>query len=133
MAESKSIEITDYDGRASNGGARPGSGKKPFVDKLTKLEQAELKEMAKAEFWAEAFKDLAVPFVFQLVQDQDAGKGERLKAAELIINRFLGKPKERHEHSGPDGEAIKTENLNGPEVDKIRSQYEAELKKLIIK
>lgn len=119
--------------KATHGGLRPGSGKKPFVDKLTKIEQQELKEMAKAEFWAEAFKNMAVPFVFQLVQDQDAGKGERLKAAELIINRFLGKPKERHEHSGPDGDAIKTENLNGPEVDKIKAQYEEALRKLILK
>lgn len=115
------------------GGAREGTGPKPFVDKLTKIEQQELKDMAKAEYWAEAFKNMAVPFVFQLVQDQDAGKGERLKAAELIINRFLGKPKERHEHSGPDGDAIKTENIHGPEVDKIKTQYEEALRKLILK
>lgn len=40
---------------------------------------------------------------------------------------------DRHEISGPDGEPMQVENTNGPEVDKIRSQYEAELKKLIIK
>lgn len=119
--------------KATHGGLRPGAGKKPFVDKLTKIEQQELKDMAKAEYWAEAFKNMAVPFVFQLVQNQDAGKGERLKAAELIINRFLGKPKERHEHSGPDGDAIKTENIHGPEVDKIKTQYEEALRKLILK
>lgn len=126
-------DLNKLDVEKKHGGKREGAGHKFYVDKLTKEEQAALKEMAKAEYWLQACQDIAVPFVFQLVQDQEAGKSDRLKAAQEIINRALGKPKERHEHSGPDGEAIKTENLNGPEVDKIRSQYEAELKKLIIK
>jgi len=119
--------------KATHGGLRPGAGKKPFVEKLTKEEQQELKEMAKAEYWLKACQDIAVPFVFNLVQDESAGKSDRLKAAQEIINRALGKPKERHEHSGPNGDAIKTENLHGPEVDKIKTQYEEALRKLILK
>lgn len=131
MAELIDIENNKVDKRKFNGGKREGAGPKPLVDKLTKLEQAELKEMAKAEFWAEAFRDMAVPFVFQLVQDQEAGKGERLKAAELIINRFLGKPKERHELSGPDGEAIK-HNLDplSAQAREIALRYENELRNI---
>lgn len=132
MADLKSIEIKDYDGRVNNGGAREGAGKKPFVDKLTKEEQTDLKEIAKAEFWAKACRDFAAPFVFSLVQDVNASNSDRLKAAQEIINRTLGKPKEKHEHSGPEGEAIAFNN-SSPEVEALRKEYEDKLRKSLIK
>lgn len=117
--------------KKSKGGARPNTGPKPFVDKLTKIEKKELKDIAKAEYWMEACRDIAIPFIFELVEDQDAGKSDRLKAAQEIINRALGKPKERHELSGPDGEAIK-HNLDplSAQAEAIRIKYENELRNI---
>lgn len=131
QSDDKEKELNIIDRRKFNGGYREGAGRKPFVE-LTQVEREDLKRLAQAEFWLEACRDIAIPYVFQLVGDPNAGERVRFNAAQEIINRALGKPKERHEVSGPDGEAITTNQLLSPEVIKIREEYEARAKKLLL-
>jgi len=123
------IEIIEKE-KTPKGGKREGSGRKPSIDLLATKEV----KTRIAELWVDLCDQYAIPYYVGVMQGtEEVSPDIKFKVGNDILNRALGKPKERHEHSGPDGEAIKTENLNGPEVDKIRSQYEAELKKLIIK
>ena len=94
------------------GGARSNSGKKPFIDRLTKDEMEQVKKAATAEYWGAAFEKIAKPFIFDTVDNPLAPWDVRIKAAQEIINRFLGRPKEFKELSGPDGGPISLQWLD---------------------
>lgn len=79
-----------------NGGKRPGSGRKAFVNKLTDKEKKELAKISEAKYWVERAEEVAAPFIFELVDNPDATFDSRLRAAQEILNRALGKPLERN-------------------------------------
>lgn len=87
-------KIEKEDGRKRNGGARNNAGRKAFIDKLTKEEQKEIASIAEAKYWLDMAQKDAAPFVRKLVGDSKASWDARLRAAQEILNRALGKPKE---------------------------------------
>lgn len=80
--------------KGKNGGARPGAGRKAYASKLTVDERKKALAITEAKWWIERAETTAVPFLFKLVEDEKAANSDRFKAAQEILNRCLGKPKE---------------------------------------
>lgn len=102
MEELKGLKKVD--GRVNNGlkpGENRGQGRKHSVAKL----KEEAYKIGEARFWADAAESIAAPFVMKIVDGFDENGTPvpmevRLRAAQEILNRALGKPKERQEVSG---------------------------------
>jgi hypothetical protein len=83
-----------------NGGARPGSGRKPSLELL----KNEAKKLAYAEFWVELAENKAIP---RLKRMMDNPSDEiAWKPTKEVLDRAFGKPRESVEHTGKDGERI---------------------------
>lgn len=100
------------DGRAKNGGARPGAGRKPkaqvFESAITKADKRLAKNLLHHIENMERLADGV------LVEERDALTGQPVvyqrppdrAANEYLINRVMGKPTERTEHTGANGEPL---------------------------
>ena len=76
----------------TNGGKRPGSGRKLKRETLLKEAKKEVRDIATLEFWAELAKDEALPV---LRANMALGIGDTaLRAAIHVIDRALGRTKE---------------------------------------
>lgn len=93
------------DGRASNGGARPGAGRKPkaevFESVITKADKRIAKNLIR---YIENMERLADGVLVQGVNPLTAKtyvyqEPPNRQANEYLINRIMGKPTERHEHT----------------------------------
>ena len=97
---------------AGKGGARPGAGRKRKVDKHeTAISRAEKQISDRLPSLIENMFALADGVT---VQETDSEGGVRVytrppdrQANEYLINRVMGKPTERQEVSGPEGEDIR--------------------------
>jgi hypothetical protein len=96
---------------AQNGGARPGAGRKPKDEKFKQpIAKAEKKIADKLPWLIDQMMELAegvivqefvregVPRIYQRPPDY--------KAIAYLTDRIMGKPTERQEVSGPDGEPL---------------------------
>jgi hypothetical protein len=96
---------------AQNGGARPGAGRKPKDEKFKQpIAKAEKKIADKLPWLIDQMMELAegvvvqefdregIPHVYQRPPDY--------KAIAYLADRIMGKPTERKELSGPDGEPL---------------------------
>lgn len=92
--------------KSKRGGKRPGAGRKPFIDRLTVEEQKKIKDVLEAKVWIDAAEKIAWPAIIDLASNEDVQDKVRFMAAQEIMNRALGKPKERHELGGVNGEPI---------------------------
>lgn len=78
------------DGRAKNGGARPGAGRKRKVDEL------ELHGLL-GDAWPQDKRLAALKRVATMA---DSDRGDALDAIKLLLAYAYGKPIDRQEHSG---------------------------------
>ena len=85
------------DGRAKNGGARPGAGRKP---KALVLELHGLL----SEAWPMDRRRLAIENLADLAESDSKAAVE---ASKTLLAYAYGKPIDRKEISGPDGEPLK--------------------------
>lgn len=95
-----------------NGGARPGAGRKPkaqvFESLITRADKRIAKNLVR---YIENLEQLANGV---LVEDTNIITGDKMvyqrppdrAANEYLINRIMGKPTERQEHSGINGEPL---------------------------
>lgn len=94
------------DGRATNGGARAGAGRKRKADKFeTQIQRAEQKIADKLPWLVDQMMELATgvlvedtgidgaPFVYQKPPDR--------QAIVYLMDRIMGKPTERREYNFP--------------------------------
>lgn len=96
---------------AGRGGARPGAGRKPTAVKFaSKIAAAEKKVGDKLPLIADALIDLALGVK---VEETELDGSTRVyqrppdrASAQYLMDRIMGKPTERQEHSGPDGGPI---------------------------
>lgn len=103
--EIEGIEGKPIDRRKFNGGARPNSGTKPFVDTLANPEV----KMRIAQKFLEMSERLAIPYLEGVANGTiEVDAATRFKVNQEILNRALGKPRESMELSGRDGGPIQT-------------------------
>lgn len=94
-----------------NGGARPGAGRKPKDEKFKlPIAKAEKRIADRLPSLIDRALELADGVTVQEV-DRDGGivvytKPPDLKAIIYLVDRVMGKPTERQEVSGPDGDPI---------------------------
>lgn len=94
-----------------NGGARPGAGRKPKDEKFKlPIAKAEKRIADRLPSLIDRALELADGVTVQEV-DKDGGivvytKPPDLKAIIYLVDRVMGKPTERQEVSGPDGDPI---------------------------
>ena len=94
-------------GTRKHGGKRSGSGRKPFIAKLPKHVQKQIMDATRAEYWAKLVTDHALPRLESILKAETKRPNDvQLRAIQETLNRFLGKPKDKHEFSGPDGNPI---------------------------
>ena len=94
-----------------NGGARPGAGRKPKDEKFKQpIAKAEKKIADKLPWLIDQAMELATGVVVQEL-DKDGTpriyqRPPDLGAIKYLADRIMGKPTERKELSGPDGEPL---------------------------
>lgn len=71
-------------------GTNHGGGRKPSIAKL----KAKELDIAKAQFWVDMAQTYAVPQIIALVKAKRTPAIVKLRAAEMILDRALGKAKE---------------------------------------
>lgn len=99
------------DGRVNNGGARPNSGPKPKAEKFeSAIAAADLRISENLVRYIENLERLADGVT---VSETDREGKEHIytrapdrQANEYLINRIMGKPTERKEVTGEDGEPL---------------------------
>jgi hypothetical protein len=57
--------------------------------------------------------------------------GARIAAAEKLLDRVYGRPKQALEHAGPDGSAIRTEDAGAIDPSKLNRQQRAALREIL--
>lgn len=107
MEEEKSNGSKKVDGRVNNGakpGENLGQGRKPNIEKLRESLKKEIYDVTRLEFWAKLADTEAVAV---LKANMATRLGDpALKAALEVLNRALGKSKERHEVTGLNGQPL---------------------------
>ena len=95
----------------ARGGRRAGAGRKPgSKSKLTIALGGTLSETLKG------YETIAIAAIVEIAGDHRATASARASCALAIIDRIHGKPKQAHEHSGPDGGPIETRELSDLEL-----------------
>jgi hypothetical protein len=95
---------------AQRGGKRPGAGRpKGALSRATKEQKATLEELARAH------TDTALLVLVEVAQSSESDAA-RVSAANAILDRGYGKPKQGLEHSGPEGGPIETTGLDELEI-----------------
>ena len=98
-------DVLNKSEKPKNGGARPGAGRKAFVDKLTTVEKAQLYSITQAEYWVRVANDKAIKRLEEILDNPKENKEILMKAIKEVLDRALGKPKEHIDHTTKD-EAI---------------------------
>jgi hypothetical protein len=97
---------------ANHGGARPNSGRKPKAEKYKPaINRAEKKIVDKLPSIVDSMIELAEGVKveeYSIVDDKMVvyQRPPDRAACQYLIDRILGKPTEKHEHTGEDGGAI---------------------------
>ena len=114
-----------------NGGARPGAGRKPKAEKYeTAINRAEKRIADRLPELIDNMFRLAEGVTVQEV-DEEGGvlvysKPPDRQANEYLINRILGKPTERAEFTGQDGEPLIPPTLTPEEKAQAMAAYAAQ-------
>lgn len=102
------------------GGPRQGAGRpKGRVSRATRSQKATLSELARAHT-AVALQVLVD------VAKKGASESARVAAANAILDRAYGKPKQSHEHAGPGGGPIQTvdlTNVSDDDLDRLEALF----------
>lgn len=93
------------DGRKFNGGKRKNAGRKVNVELAKEIAFKEGYDVAKSEFWVKLANEKAVAV---LIANMDMTFGDMaVKSALAVLDRALGRPKEKHEVTGEGGGPLK--------------------------
>jgi hypothetical protein len=94
---------------AGFGGSQPGAGR-PRVPRATELMREWVEENAEKILkpYADAIEHAVLTATFEgvVLPSDVADLGARIAAAERLLDRVLGKPAQRVEHAGPQGDAV---------------------------
>lgn len=97
-------------GESKRGGYRPGAGRKPgSKDRATIEQKATLEELARSH------TTTALDVLVQVAQASESDSA-RVSAANAILDRGYGKPKQAMEHTGKDGGPMETVDLTPTEI-----------------
>lgn len=79
-----------------HGGARPNSGPKPSIAKLTERLTEKAYTIAEAKFWVDLAENKAVKRMEEILDSpiQKVGAKAIISVAKEVLDRALGKPKE---------------------------------------
>lgn len=97
----------------ARGGAREGAGRKGGVPN---------KATASVRDAAQAFTNDALETLASIMRNEKEPAAARVAAANAILDRGHGKPKQSVEASGPGGEPIKTESVTRLDVSDLTTE-----------
>ncbi len=117
--------------------AAAGASEKPRVPKLTEVLQRRVEEEAE-QIIGVLFEGLEASrgITLRLGGGQDTlvetpDHTARIAAARELFDRAIGRPKQALEHSGPDGDAIRTEDTGAIDPSKLNRQQRAALREIL--
>lgn len=93
---------------SKRGGARPGSGPKPNIERLKEEARAAGIKIGEAQFWVNLAEEKALVRLQEILDTplHEIGGRTMMTAITQVLDRALGRPKESIMHSTEDGKPL---------------------------
>jgi hypothetical protein len=106
----------------------PATRKPRVIERMRERVEEDIEKIIAPYFEAIEHAIVTATHEGQVIPSEVADLGARIKAAEALLDRVYGKPRQVTELSGPDGGAVPITSLDDPEVARAAHEFLAKLK-----
>lgn len=126
----KAVQVEMGFGGPENGAKGGAATRRPrVIERMRERVEEDIEKIIAPYFDAIENAIVTATHEGQVIPSEVADLGARIKAAEALLDRVYGKPRQVTEVSGPDGGAVPIQGLDDPEVARAAHEFLSNVKR----